>query len=211
MPQLLVVQTSPRGENSISRQLTQRFVRAWQSAHPGGEFVHRDLAESPPPFVTAAWLQAYFTLPGQQSGEMKEELRLSGELVAELLAADHLVISTPVYNYNVPASLKAWIDHIVRKGLTLGFDGQGLLTGKQATLLIASGGVYTEGSPIRSRDIATQYLRLILNVIGIDVVTMVTGGGAKAVDLREQSMDDFLARLQPDIEQAAAAGSTLGQ
>ena len=112
------------------------------------------------PFVTAPWLQAYFTPSEQHSAEMKEVLRLSDELVAELLATDHLVIATPVYNYNVPAALKAWIDHIVRKGLTPGVDGSGLLTGKKATVLLASGGVYTDGSPIRDRDIATQYIRL---------------------------------------------------
>lgn len=73
----------------------------------------------------------------------------------------------------------------------------------KATVLLASGGVYTEGLPIRERDIATQYLRLILNLIGISDVTMVAGGGAKAVDLREQTMDGFLAKLQPEIAQAA--------
>ena len=112
------------------------------------EVVHRDLAQTRLPFVTAPWHQAYFTPPGQQSSDMKEELRLSDELVAELLTADHIAISTPVYNYKVPASLKAWVDHIVRKGLTLGHEGQGRVTGKRATVLLASGGVYAEGSPI---------------------------------------------------------------
>jgi FMN-dependent NADH-azoreductase len=208
MTQLLVVETSPRGQQSVSRQMTQRFLTAWRTAHPGGHIVHRDLVDSGLSFVTAPWLQAYFTPPADQSQAMKEELRLSDELVAELLAAEHLVISTPVYNYNVPASLKAWVDHIVRKGATLGFDGRGLVKGKKATLLIASGGVYTEGSPIRDRDIATQYLRLILGVIGIEDVTVVAGGGAKSVDLREQTMDEFLTTLAPQIDRAASVEST---
>lgn len=185
MNKLLVVETSPRGDRSVSRQMTQRFLTAWRTANPEGHIVHRDLANPGLCFVTAPWLQAYFTPPADQSQAMKEELRLSDELVAELLVAEHLVISTPVYNYNVPASLKAWVDHIVRKGMTLGFDGRGLVKGKKATLLMASGGVYSEGSPIKDRDIATQYLRLILGVIGIEDVTVVAGGGAKAVDLRE--------------------------
>ena len=105
----------------------------------------------------------------------------------------------------MPAALKAWIDHIVRKGLTLGYDGQGLVTGKKATILLASGGVYTEESPIRNRDIATQYLRLILNVIGITDVTIVAGGGAKVVDMGKETMDGFLARIEPDIERAASS------
>jgi FMN-dependent NADH-azoreductase len=208
MTQLLVVETSPRGQQSVSRQMTQRFLTAWRTAHPGGHIVHRDLVDAGLSFVTAPWLQAYFTPPADQSQAMKEELRLSDELVAELLAAEHIVISTPVYNYNVPASLKAWVDHIVRKGATLGFDGRGLVKGKKATLLIASGGVYTEGSPIWDRDIATQYLRLILGVIGIEDVTVVAGGGAKSVDLREQTMDVFLAALEPQIDRAASVEIT---
>ena len=152
MRRLLIVEASPRGDHSISRNLTSRFVARWQSAHPNGEIVERDLMQTDLPFVTAPWLQAYFTPPERHSAEMKSVLRLSDELVAELLAADHLVIATPVYNYNVPAVLKAWIDHIVRKGMTLGMDGKGLVTGRKATVLLASGGVYAEGSPIRDRD-----------------------------------------------------------
>ncbi len=205
MTKLLVVETSPRGHYSISRNMTRRFVSDWQAAHADGEVVDRDLMETHLPFVTAPWLQAYFTPPQQHSPDMKEALRLSDELVGEILAADHIVIATPVYNYNVPAALKAWVDHIVRKGMTLGFDGSGLVTGKRATVLLASGGVYTDGSPIRDRDIATQYLRLILNVIGITDVTVVAGGGAKVVDMGEQTMAGFIASVEPEIERAAAA------
>ncbi len=204
MTRLLVVETSPRGDYSISRNLTRRFVAEWMKAHPDGQVVDRDLMETNLPFVNAPWLQAYFTPSEQHSPEMKEVLRLSGELVAELLAADHLVIATPVYNYNVPAALKAWVDHIVRKGLTLGMDGSGLVTGKKATVLLASGGVYTEGSPIRDRDIASQYLRLILGVIGITDVTFIAAGGAKAVDLGEVGREDFLNKFQSKIEAEAA-------
>ena len=204
MTRLLVVETSPRGDHSVSRNMTRRFVADWRVAHPDGEVVERDLMETQLPFVTAPWLQAYFTAPAQHSPEMKQALRLSDELVGEILGADHIVIATRVYNYNVPAALKAWVDHIVRKGLTLGFDGSGLAAGRKATVLIASGGIYTEGSPIRDRDIATRYLRLILNVIGITEITVVAGGGAKAVDMGEQTMQGFVAGLEPEIGHAAA-------
>lgn len=204
MSKLLVVETSPRGDSSISRQMTMRFVSDWKAAHPNGSVTIRDLAETDLPFVTAPWLNAYFTPAEQHSPEMANEIRLSDELVAEILAADHIVIATPVYNYNVPAALKAWVDHIVRKGMTLGFDGAGLVLGKKATVLIALGGVYTEGSPIRDRDIATQYLRLILGVIGITDVTVISGGGAKAVDMGEQTMGAFVGRFGHEIGQAAA-------
>ena len=204
MTKLLVVETSPRGDSSISRGLTRRFVAEWRAAHPDGEVVDRDLMETDLQFIAAPWLQAYFTPSEQQSPAMKEELRLSDELVAELLACDHLVIATPVYNYNVPAALKSWIDSIVRKGLTLGMDGSGLVHGKKATVLMASGGVYTEGSPIRDRDIATQYLRLILKVIGITDVTFIAAGNAKAVDMGEIGRDAFLDKFEGEIDKDAA-------
>jgi FMN-dependent NADH-azoreductase len=204
MSKLLVVETSPRGDHSISRNLTERFVNTWLSAHSEGVVINRDLMTTDLPFVTAPWLQAYFTPAELHSAEMKDALRLSDELVAELLAADHVVIATPVYNYNIPAALKAWVDHVVRKDLTLGHDGAGLLKGKRATVLMASGGIYTEGSPIRDRDIATQYLRLILGVIGVTDVTFIAAGGAKVVDLGEVPRDEFLNRFHGEIEAEAA-------
>ncbi|RZL40454.1 MAG: FMN-dependent NADH-azoreductase [Rubrivivax sp.] len=200
---LLVVETSPRGNASVSRQMTRRFVTQWRATHPEGEVMHRDLADTYLPHIDAAWLTAYFTPPERQTPDMRQSLAQSDVLVAELLAADHLVIGTPVYNYNVPASLKGWIDHIVRKGLTLGFDGKGLVKGKKATVLIASGGSYGEGSPIRERDIATLYLRLILGVVGIADVTFVAGGGAKAVDMGDVTMDSFVGNLAGAVERAA--------
>ena len=130
-------------------------------------------------------------------------LTLSNEFVDELLAADHIAISTPVYNYNIPANLKTYVDHIVRKGRTLGLTGEGLVHGKKCTVLMASGGVYIEGSPIRDRDIATMYLRLILKVIGIEDVTFVAAGGSKVVDLGEQPREAFLHKFEPAIAAAA--------
>ena len=205
MPTLLVVESSPRGEHSISRGLTRQFVDHWMTNNPEGRVVERDLMTSDLPFVTLPWLGAYFTPSEQHSAEMKDLLRLSDELVAELLAADHIAIGTPVYNYNIPAVLKAYIDHIVRKGMTLGLSGEGLVHGKTCTILMASGGVYTEGSAIRDRDLATAYLRLILKVIGIEDVTVIAGGNAKAVDMGQTTREEFLQRFAPALAEAARA------
>lgn len=204
MIKLLVVEASPRGGVSISRTITRRFVAEWQSNHPDGEIVRRDLMKTDLKFLTGPWIESYFTPGDVLSNEGKKLLALSTELTEELMATDHLVIGTPVHNYNVPAVLKAWVDHIVRKGMTLGFDGRGLLSGKKATVLMASGGVYTEGSPIRDRDVATQYLKMILSIIGITDVTVIAGGGAKVVDLGEQTMEEFVGKLEPEIKAAAA-------
>ena len=205
MRTLLVIEASPRGEHSMSRGLTQRFVEAWVNNNPDSRVVRRDLMKTDLPFVTMPWLGAYFTPSDQHSPEMKELIRLSDELVAEILAADVIAIGTPVYNYNVPAVLKAYIDHIVRKGLTPGYSGEGLVRGKKCTILMASGGAYTEGSPIRDRDIATTYLRLILKVIGIEDVTVVAGGNAKAFDMGETTREAFLQKFDLEIAAAAAA------
>ncbi len=206
MRTLLVVEASPRGEQSMSRGLTARFVAAWKEHNPEGQIVTRDLTKTELPFPSQPWLHAYFTPPDRQTPEMKALLRTSDELVAELLAADDIAIGTPVHNYNVPAVLKAYIDHIVRKGMTLGFSGEGLVHGKRCTVLMASGGVYTEGSPIRDRDIATAYLRLILKVIGIDDVAVVAGGNAKAVDMGELTRAAFVQKFEAEIERTAARG-----
>ena len=203
MSHLLVIEASPRGASSVSRSMAAQFVADWHSAHPDGRVVRRDLNETALPFTDAAWLAAYFTAPSGQSDAMRATLALSDTLVAELLQADAIVIATPVYNYNVPAVLKAWWDHVVRKGITLGTDGTGLLTGKRATVLLASGGVYTEGSPIRDRDLASQWLRLMLHVVGIDDVAFIAAGGTKAIDLCQQSRDDYMAPLSPLISTAA--------
>ena len=205
MSKLLVVEASPRGEYSLSRNLASKFMEDWKAAHPGGEVVVRDLAKMNLPYVNLPWLGASLTPLEKHTPEMKDVLRLSDELVDELLAADHIAISTPVYNYNIPANLKSYVDHIVRKGRTLGMTGEGLVHGKQCTVLMASGGVYTEGSPIRDRDIATQYLRLVLKVIGIEGVTFIAAGGSKVVDLGEKSRGEFLSAFEPAISAAATA------
>ena len=211
MSKLLVVEASPRGEYSISRNLASKFVDEWKGAHPDGEVVERDLAKMDLPYVNLPWLGASLTPLEKHTPEMKNVLILSDELVNELLTADHIVISTPVYNYNIPANLKSYIDHVVRKGRTIGMSGEGLVHGKMCTVLMASGGVYTEGSPIRDRDIATQYLRLILKILGIHDVTFVAAGGSKVVDLGEKRREDFLSTFAPAVSAAATASTRVAQ
>ena len=203
MPKLLVVEASPRGDLSISRNLSTLFIQAWKNSHPHGEIVERDLAKMHLPTLTLPWIGAIRTPAEKQTVEMHALLALSDELVDELLSADHIAISTPVYNYNVPADLKAYIDHVVRRGRTLGMAGEGLVHGKSCTVLLASGSVYTAGSPMEHRDFATAYLRLILGVIGITDLTVVAGGGTRAVEVGETPRADFLKAFEPAILSAA--------
>lgn len=201
MTSLLIIEASPRGESSVSHNLTSVFQQQWNEMMPDSKITYRNLNEETLPYVTASWLAAYFTPPDAQTALMKQELLQSDQYTQELIAADHLVISTPVYNYNIPAVLKSWIDKIVRKGITLGFDGKGLIKNKKATVLLASGGDYSEGSPIRDRDLAHQYLIMILKILGFDDVTLIAAGNAKSVDMGEISMKDFVGQFSFQLRQ----------
>src|SRR3984893_16775960 len=111
---LLKIDVSPRGEHSISRKLGHPFAPEWQSNHVGGEIVTRDLATTKIPYVDLPWIAGAFSAPDQHTAEHKAALKLSDEFIGEFLSADEVVITTPMYNFGIPAVLKAWIDHIVR-------------------------------------------------------------------------------------------------
>ncbi|MEH6790389.1 FMN-dependent NADH-azoreductase [Parasphingorhabdus sp.] len=164
---ILRVDASARRAGSSSRALGDALI-----AKLGAEaVVSRDLAE-PLPHVTEDWVHANFTDEADRSDEQRAELALSDQLVAELFAADILVIASPVYNFGIPAALKAWIDLVARARKTFLYTEngpQGLLTGKKAYVLIASGGTAI-GSEI---DFASGYLRHVLGFIGIDDVTII--------------------------------------
>jgi FMN-dependent NADH-azoreductase len=146
MPTLLNIQYSPRGGNSISRTLSQDFVTAWQTKHPDGKVVLRDLAENSLPYVGIPWITGIFLPADKHTPEMQRALAVSDELIAELLAADEILIGTPMYNFTVPANLKAWIDLIVRPRVTHSGppERKGLVIGKTCKIIIASGGTYDE-------------------------------------------------------------------
>lgn len=107
---------------SHTRRLSHRFVDAWTRLHPGDSVTYRDVGQEPPAPVTGAWIAASFTPPDRRSDAMREVLRESDRLSGEVIEADLIVIGAPMYNFGVPAPLKAWIDNVVRVGVTFGFD-----------------------------------------------------------------------------------------
>ncbi|TXN00168.1 FMN-dependent NADH-azoreductase [Methylobacterium sp. WL64] len=201
MPSLLTIEVSPRLESSTSRKLTALFVQEWRAANGDGRVVVRDLAKTVPPFVDAPWIGGAFTPPEQHSPESAAAIAISDDLVAELQAADHLVIGTPMYNFSIPASLKAWIDHVVRVGVTVSTANVGLLTGKKATVIIATGGDFGPGSPVEGYNLASGYLRQVLGWIGITDVRIVLAGRARAGGEGEMAVEQF----GGDIRMAVAA------
>lgn len=173
---LLHVDASPRGPRSHSRRLGQRFATAWRAAHPDATVITRDVGREPPPFVSEAWVEGAFAPPDQQSAAAREAIAVSNRYVDELLAADELVITTPIYNLSLPAALKAWIDQVVRVGRTFQIkDGtySGLARARRAIVIVASGGDYRPSSPGGPYNFIEPYVRAVLGFIGITAVEFV--------------------------------------
>ena len=205
MPSLLAIESSPRGDYSVSRNLTAKFVADWKATHPDGAVVNRDLMKTELPFVDAPWIMGAYTPPDQHSPEVKKAIAISNHLTAELMAADHIVIGTSMYNFSIPAVLKAYIDHIVRLEVTFTADYQGLVKGKKVTVLLASGGVYTPGAPAEAYNVAISYLKQVLGFIGLTDITAVLAGGTAGIDRGTTTLPELVAQFVPEVAGAAAA------
>ena len=143
MPRLLRIDSSSRREGSHSRQLADRVQAKWLQENPRGQVLVRDLASAPIPHISEATISAFFTPKQQHSVKSRKAAALSDELIGELLAADALLISVPIYNFSIPSALKAYIDHVVRIDHTFAFDPQkglhGLIGNKRAFVAAAYG------------------------------------------------------------------------
>ena len=169
---VLRVDTSARQADSISRRLSDRLVASLEARHGSLAVTHRDLDQEPLPFVNGDWITANFTASEQRSPGQRKTLAVSDRLVQELLDTDLLLIGVPLYNFGIPAALKAWVDMVARARLTFRYTEsgpEGLLKNKRAYVLLASGGVKA-GSEV---DFATGYLRHILGFLGITDVTFI--------------------------------------
>ena len=136
---------------------------------------------------------------------MKKALAISNELIGELKSADHVVLGTSMYNFSIPANLKAYIDHIVRVNVTFTPSYEGLLKNKKLTVILASGGVYTPGALAENYNVATSYLKQIFGFIGIADVTVLLAGGTSAVDMQKATLPSLLDQYKPAVAEAAKA------
>ena len=179
MPHLLHIQSSPNLSSSVSRDLSSDFVARYRDGHPDATVTVRDLVTSPVPHLGVDLLGGYFGKPEALTPDQSRALRLSDELIDELGAADMLVVAAPMYNFSIPSQLKAWVDHVVRAGRTFQYTPEGpkgLVSGKRATVFLASGGVYSDG-PFKTYDFQESYLRAVLGFIGITDVSVVRAEG----------------------------------
>ena len=179
MTRLLHIDASPRGERSHTRRLSRELVQAWLEAHPTGTVAYRDIGRQPVPHVTEEWIAAAFTPPGERPPA--EALRLSDELIDELLTADVIVAGVPMYNFGLPSGLKAYIDQIVRVGRTYLFEPhdlaapyEPLVHGKRMIVVTASGdGGFLPGGRNAHMNHLHPHLRTAFAFIGVTDLTFV--------------------------------------
>ena len=195
MSRVLIIESSARQQDSVSRQLTQTFISQWQTAHPNDHITVRDLAVNPVPHLDINLLGGWMK-PAEQRNDLEQvSLERSNQLTDELLAADVLVMAAPMYNFAIPSTLKAWLDHVLRAGVTFKYTDtgpQGLLSGKRAYVLTARGGIYA-GS---TADHQEPYLRQVMGFIGIHDVTFIHAEGMNlGGDFQEKGLSQANAKL----------------
>ena len=176
MTTLLQINTSLFGENGNSSQLTRRFIDVWQAAHPEGRVIVRDLTRDSLPHLDAERIQALFSKPEGRKREQQAIVDVSDALIAELKAADVVVIGLPLYNFGIPSTLKAYFDHIARAGVSFRYTAQGpegLIGDRKVYVLAARGGFY-QGTPA---DTQTPFVTNFLNLLGIKDIEFVYAEG----------------------------------
>ena len=181
---LLHIDSSILGSNSVSRKLSADIVAKLTAATPDLSVVYRDLAQAPIPHLSGTYLAAVQASAGDHEPAVKDDLAVGGAVLSEFFAADTVVIGVAFYNFTIPTQLKAWVDRIVIAGQTFryGPDGrpEGLAGDKRVILAIARGGFYGPGAPIQSFEHAESYLRIVFGFIGVTNLEVVVAEGLAA-------------------------------
>ena len=199
MSTLLHIDSSPIYGRSVSRELTDAFVAEWRTSHTNGAVITRDLNADPADPVTAEWVGAAYTPSETRNPEQQKLLAPSEKLLAELETADEYIFGVPMHNFGIPSVLKLWIDQICRVGRSVAYvDGKpkGVLLGKRATFVVATGGIYDAGTQMASFNFVEPYLRSVFGFLGVKDVTFLTAGGTKVLN-QSQDRTSF---LKPYIE-----------
>jgi FMN-dependent NADH-azoreductase len=198
---ILHIDSSPLGDHSVSRKLTAKLLAELTAEHPDSKIITRDFGVHPLPHLSGTVIGAFFTPPEKRDAALTEAIKLSDQAVDELLAADIVVIGAPMWNFGIPSSLKAWIDHIARAGRTFQYSPtgpKGLLTGKKVIIVSSRGGIYSEG-PMQPMDHQESYLRAVLGFIGITEIAFVR---AEGVAMGENAVKKALATAETHLADA---------
>jgi FMN-dependent NADH-azoreductase len=211
MAHILHIDSSPRGERSLSRTLTREFISAWKQIHPGDTVNYRDIGRYPVPPIDESWIAASFSPPNQITPELATALNISDELIDELLAAELYVFGIPMYNYSIPANFKAYIDQIVRVKRTFvvtSNDYEGLLRDKKILVITTRGGNYSASS----LDFQEPYLRAVFELIGITDITFIHAENlSEGAEVRQQSLaaageaiQQFIAKFASSLKMSSS-------
>jgi len=206
MSRILRIDASARTADSRSRALADAFVAKWRVRDPQVAIVRRDLAATPIPQLDETTIEGFYASPEKMDARLQAATALSDALIAELRAADILLASLPMYNFSMPAALKAWIDQVVRIGHTFAYDGAnftGLLPGKRAYVMLAYGvGGYLDGGPFAAADFAQPHLKTLFNFLGIADVAFV---GVEATASDAATVEANVAKAHAQIDRLLAA------
>lgn len=198
---ILQINSSARADNSYSTRLANAMVERLQAEHDGASVTVRDLGHNPHPMLDEFALQALFTPAADRNAAQNARVAQDDQLIAEIQAADVVVLGVPMYNFSVPAQLKNWIDAISRAGVTFRYTAQGpegLLTGKRAIVVQTRGGIH-RNTP---SDSLTPYLQTFLGFVGITDVRFVF---AEGLSMGADAESSSLAQAYAQIEEAVAA------
>jgi FMN-dependent NADH-azoreductase len=179
--QVLHIDSSVMGGNSVSRQLTERITAQWRATHPGTVVDYLDLAKEAPSHLSVDSLGFRLGPQGDGLSEIqKRENAISEALVTQFLAADVIVVGAPLYNFSIPSQLKAWIDRIAQAGRTFKYTDKGpvgLATGKTVIVASSRGGVYSTSDAGRALEHQESYLQTVFGFFGITDVRFVRAEG----------------------------------
>ena len=198
---ILQLNSSIMGEQSYSRKLGNAIVEKIQEKYPQSTVTELDLVESGIPHLSPETLQAMFTPDANQTSELKQRLDLSDKLVKQLFESDIIVLGAPLINRTIHSSLKAWIDHITRRGVTFGYTGEGLptglVTGKKVYIAMSSGGVYTDEQG-KAHDFVAPYLKSFLGFLGMTDVTVFRAEGLHVPVVQDTALEKGIASITID-------------
>lgn len=190
MKQVLHIISSPRTESSVSKKLGNAVVEKIKARYPDIILKKRDLANPLFPHLEEKQINAFFTPAEHRTPEQLEFIKLSDTVIAELQEADFIVIETPLYNFSITSTLKSWLDHIARAGVTFRYDEngpEGLIKNKKVYLAFSSGGIYSEGEK-QSYDFVVPYLKKTLGFMGMTDISVVRAEGLSVPVIQETAL-----------------------
>ncbi len=201
MRKLLKVTVSPRRSQSVSRRLADEVTLEWKTEHPDGQITERDLVGPQLPWVDSFWIDAVYN-PPEATPKDGTALGLSDRLIHEIMDADDILIATPMYNFGMPAALKAWVDQVVRFGTTFTADYRGLIEGKSLNAIITSGGAYEPGAYYSQFDFCSGHLRAIMAFIGITDTRIFLAGDTHDITTGKTTLDHYISDRKVKAMQA---------